>query len=145
MERIKIELPSNFSFSAIIPIRITDINYGNHVGNDSLLSLMHEARMQFLAKHGYSELSIENIGLIMADVAIEYKVEIHYGEIITVHVVADGFDRLGFDFFYKIITIRDNQEILVAKAKTGMMGYDYEQKKKVSIPINAITKLTGTL
>ena len=145
MERIKIELPSNFSFSAIIPIRITDINYGNHVGNDSLLSLMHEARMQFLAKHGYSELSIENIGLIMADVAIEYKVEMHYGEIITVHVVADGFDKLGFDFFYKITTIRNNQEILVAKAKTGMMGYDYLQKKKVSIPINAITKLTGTL
>ena len=52
MERIKINLPETFTFSTIIKIRITDINYGGHVGNDSFLSLVHEARLQFLASNG---------------------------------------------------------------------------------------------
>ncbi len=57
MERIKIQLPEKFSFSTTIKIRITDLNYGGHVGNDVFLSLIHEARQQFLIAHGYSELS----------------------------------------------------------------------------------------
>ena len=56
MARIKIDLPDNFSFTTSIPIRITDVNYGGHVGNDTILSLIHEARMQFLKQLGYSEL-----------------------------------------------------------------------------------------
>jgi len=36
MARIKILLPEHFSFSCSIPIRITDLNYGNHVGNDTV-------------------------------------------------------------------------------------------------------------
>ena len=48
MERIKLNLPEQFLFSTNIAVRITDINYGGHVGNDSFLSLIHEARQQFL-------------------------------------------------------------------------------------------------
>ncbi|MCU0364969.1 MAG: hypothetical protein MUE93_04775 [Ignavibacteriaceae bacterium] len=40
MPRIKIETPDKFIFSTEIPIRITDINYGGHLGNDSLLSII---------------------------------------------------------------------------------------------------------
>jgi acyl-CoA thioesterase FadM len=72
MARIKIHLPDKFPFSVSIPIRITDINYGGHVGNDTVLSLIHEARVQFLQHHGYKELEIEDIGLIMSDVGIEF-------------------------------------------------------------------------
>ena len=70
MARIKIDLPQNFSFRTEIPVRITDINYGGHAGNDTILSLIHEARMQFLANSGYSELNFEGTSLIMADVGI---------------------------------------------------------------------------
>jgi acyl-CoA thioesterase FadM len=72
MERIKLNLPENFNFSTIIPIRISDVNYGGHVGNDSFLSLLHEARLRFLHQFGYSEMSVEGVGLIMSDVGIEY-------------------------------------------------------------------------
>jgi acyl-CoA thioesterase FadM len=43
MARIKIELPQSFSFTCRIPVRITDINYGGHAGNDTVLSIIHEA------------------------------------------------------------------------------------------------------
>jgi len=143
MDRIKIDLPIDFLFSTHIPIRITDINYGNHVGNDAFLSLIHEARMQFLQAYGYTELSIEGIGLIMADVAIEYKLELNYGDIVTIYVSATDFDKLGFDLFYKMVINRNNEEIVVAKAKTGMMGFDYQLKKRVTIPALAVQKLLG--
>jgi len=46
MARIKIEIPDKFIYKTEIPIRITDINYGGHLGNDSLLSIIHEARVR---------------------------------------------------------------------------------------------------
>ena len=55
MARIRIELPGTFKFSANIPVRITDLNYGGHVGNDTILSIIHEARAQFLKNYDYSE------------------------------------------------------------------------------------------
>ena len=77
MERVKIHLPDAFAFSTVITIRITDLNYGGHVGNDTFLSLIHEARQQFLMSHGYKELSFEGAELIQTDAAIEYKRELN--------------------------------------------------------------------
>jgi len=53
--RIKLELPEIMVFSTEIPVRITDINYGGHLGNDSILSIVQEARVRFLNKYNYSE------------------------------------------------------------------------------------------
>ena len=134
MARIKINLPDTFPFSVSIPIRITDINYGGHVGNDTVLSLIHEARVQFLQHHGYKELEIEGIGLIMNDAGIEFKLELFYGDTIKVSVSPADFTRIGFDLYYKLEKETDGKTIVVATAKTGMICYDYSLKKIVKIP-----------
>ena len=77
-------MPGQFNFSTTISIRITDLNYGGHVGNDTILSLLHEARMQFLKSFDYTEMKFENVSLIMSDVAIEFKAELFYGNVIKV-------------------------------------------------------------
>lgn len=141
MSRIKINLPRNFSFSCQIPIRITDINYGNHVGNDSILSILHEARMQYLNSLGYTELNVEGIGLIMADVAIEFKKELYYGDVINASVTIAEISRIGFELFYKLETSNDTTGSPAVIAKTCMICYDYDRKKVVSIPENAKMKL----
>ena len=142
MERIKINLPETFSFSTNISVRITDINYGGHVGNDAFLSLLHEARMQYLHQFGYSEMNVEGVGLIMSDVGIEYKRELAYGDVVKISVAATEFDRLGFDLFYLIeLIVEDGENLLAGKAKTGMLCFDYTTKKKASIPSQAIEKM----
>ncbi len=74
MARVKVSLPESFGFAVAIPVRITDLNYGAHLGNDALLSLLHEARVQFLAHLGMAEFDPDTrLGFIMVDVAIEYK------------------------------------------------------------------------
>lgn len=143
MNRLKITLPGSFRFSTLITIRITDLNYGGHVGNDSFLSLIHEARQQYLQAHGYKELSIAGAGLIMADVAIEFKKELNHGDIIEISVQAAGFDKLGFDIFYKLDIVNGNERVLAGKAKTGMICYDYNLKKKMAVPEEVFKKLSA--
>lgn len=132
MARMKLEPPGKFSFSTQIPIRITDVNYGGHVGNDTILSLLHEARMQFLKSLGYTELNVEGVGLIMSDAAIEFKTESFYGDVLTAYVTAGEATLAGFELYYKLV--KDDKEQLVALAKTGMVCFNYERKKVVRIP-----------
>ena len=140
MERIKLNLPETFSFTTSISIRITDLNYGGHVGNDSFLSIIHEARIQFLKYYGYSELNVEGAGLIMADVAIEYKKELNYGDVVYISVTATNFDKIGFDIFYLLELNEEGKKVIAGKAKTGMMCYDYNLKKRMPVPLNFISK-----
>lgn len=142
MNRIKVALPPTFHFSTTLTIRVTDLNYGGHVGNDSFLSLIQEARQQFLRSNGYEELSIAGFGLIMADVAIEFKRELNYGDIVKISVAAAEFDKLGFDLFYLLEVVNGEESILAGKAKTGMLCFDYTQKKKVPVPPEVMQKLT---
>jgi len=139
MSRIKLTLPEKFPFSTLIPVRITDINYGGHVGNDSILSLLHEARMHFLKSVGYTELEFAGVGLIMADAAIEFKGEAFYGDVLTAYVTAAEFSRFGFELYYKLM--KGNDGGAVALAKTAMICFDYKARKVVSIPEEAHKKL----
>ena len=144
MARIKIELPESFSFSCQIPVRITDINYGGHAGNDTILSIIHEARMQFLKSMGYTEMGFGGVGLIMSGVSIEFKSELFYGDLVIASVVAGEISRIGFELLYKLEKLRPadgERKVLIATAKTGMICYDYEKKKIVSVPDEARGKL----
>ncbi|MDQ3278165.1 MAG: thioesterase family protein [Bacteroidota bacterium] len=132
MARIKLFLPETFPFSTQLPIRITDINYGNHLGNDALLGLLHEARMQFIVNAGYTELHFAGVGLIMADVAIEFKAEAFYGEVLKAYVAAGEFTKIGFDIYYKLV--KGEAETVVALAKTGMVCFDYQKRKITPVP-----------
>jgi YbgC/YbaW family acyl-CoA thioester hydrolase len=143
MARIKIDLPEHFSFTTVIPIRITDLNYGGHVGNDTVLSIIHEARVQFMQHHGYKELDMAGVALIMSDAAIEFKREIFYRDILKVSVAVSEFSRVGFDIFYKLEKQTDSKNINVAVAKTGMVCYNYELKKIAQMPVGVKEKLTG--
>jgi acyl-CoA thioesterase FadM len=141
MPKTKITLPEHFTFTTEIPIRITDLNYGGHVGNDSVLSILHEIRMQFLRYHEYTELDLAGTGIIMADVAIEFKSEVFYGETIRASVAAGEFSRVGFDIYYKLEKIQGQKWVTVAVARTGMVCYNYDQKKIASVPKEVCTRL----
>jgi acyl-CoA thioester hydrolase len=141
MPKTKLLLPERFPFTVEIPIRITDLNYGGHVGNDSMLSLIHEIRVQFLRHHGYGELDLAGVGLIMADVTIEFKSELFYGDALWASVAAGEFSRVGFELFYKLEKKPGERSLPVAFARTSMICYDYSLKKIVSVPKEVCTKL----
>jgi YbgC/YbaW family acyl-CoA thioester hydrolase len=135
MPRINIEPPDKFfNISIKIPVRITDINYGGHVGNDSLVSIIHEARVQFLRQHGFTELNIEGVGLIMSNLVVDFKNESFYQDIVEVKMGTVDISRVSFELFYQLSTARNNKEVIIANAKTTMVCYNYLLKKVVSVP-----------
>jgi len=143
MARVKVELPGNFTFSAKIPVRITDINYGGHVGNDTILSILHEARVQYLKHYGYTELNFGGTGIIMSDVEIEFKNELFYEDVIIASVAATEFSKVAFELYYKLEKQSSSGNALIAVAKTGMVCYDYDAKKIVAVPAEVKAKLSA--
>lgn len=138
MPRIKIELPEHFIFETFVKVRISDINYGRHLGNDSVLSLIHEARYRFFNSLGYKdELSIEGFGTIQADVAIAYKGEAFHGDTIKVQIAVAEISRKSFELIYLLSTPQKE----IARAKTGIAMFDYGANKVVSLPEAFLSKI----
>lgn len=132
MPRIKIELPKKFIYKTEIPIRITDINYGGHLGNDSLLSIIHEARVRFLKHLSYSESDVEGNGIIMIDAAVQFKSEGFYGDELVIEIAVNDFTGIGCDIVYVLTNKNSGKEI--ALAKTGIVFFNYEKRKTAPVP-----------
>lgn len=129
MSKLIPDFPASFLFSTQLPVRITDLNYGGHVGNDRVLSLIHEARVQYLAKLQLSELRFGETGLILKQVSIDFIKEMFWGNLLQVSVTAGEFSRVSFALFYKIEIVHGLETTAAALAKTTMICYDYEKKK----------------
>ena len=134
MARIKVQLPSKSIASIIIPVRITDINYGNHVGNNAIVEIIHEARVQFLNQHGFTEFDAGGTALIMNELLVEYKNESFYKDLLNVKVFIGEINTKSFEIFYSIVICINGTEKIIAKAKTGMVCYNYQEKKVETLP-----------
>lgn len=141
MARIQLDLPSDFKFSCVLTVRASDLNYGNHVGNDAILTIMQEARIQFYQSLGYkNELNFEGaVGHIVADVAVVYKSEAFLGDTLIIQIGMNDFNKYGFDMFYRITNKQTGKE--VALGKTGIVFFDYYKRKVAAIPASFLSKV----
>ncbi|MFD0999928.1 acyl-CoA thioesterase [Ohtaekwangia kribbensis] len=141
MARIQITLPDAFIFTTELTVRASDLNYGAHVGNDSVLTIMQEARIVLYRTLGFKdEISFEgSTGQIIADAAIQYKSEAFLGDRLTVKIAIDEFTRFGFDMYYLLENTETGKE--VARGKTGIVCFDYEKRKIAAIPEILLQKL----
>ncbi|WP_375578851.1 thioesterase family protein [Marivirga tractuosa] len=132
MSRVKIDEPENYLFSAKITTRITDLNYGGHVGNDRIFAFMHDARVQFLKSLGYeSELDIDGLGNIQTDAAISYKAEVFAHEELAIEIGIKDLNKYGCDFVYRFKKLDGK---IAAIGKTGIIFFDYEKRKIANMP-----------
>ena len=141
MPRIKIDLPERFSFTTEIPIYINHINYGNHLDNSALLSLVSEARVRFFKAFGYTELNVEGCGIIVADVAVQYKSEAFHGEVLVFAMAANDFNKYGCDLVWQISDQASGRE--VARGKSGIMFFDYTASKAALVPPAFVAKMSA--
>ncbi|QEY24951.1 acyl-CoA thioesterase [Neisseria animalis] len=132
MPRITVSLPEKVLFSADIAVQVGDLNYGNHLSNDAVLRLCHETRLRWLAAAGWSELDAGGAGLIMADAAVQYLAQGHYGDRLRVEMGAAEIGRGGFTLLYHITRFADGMSI--ARVQTGMVCFDYAAQKVCRLP-----------
>jgi acyl-CoA thioesterase FadM len=139
--RIKLNPAENYPFSTEIKVRITDLNYGGHLGNDSLLSMVHEARVAFLAGFGFSEKDCGGVSLIIADTAVVYQSEAFAGDVLCFEVAAGEQTRRGFRLFFRVTRPKDDTPI--ALVENGMVCYDYQTRSSMALP-EAVQVIFGT-
>lgn len=141
MARLQLIFPAEVKFTCELTVRAADLNYGNHVGNDSILTLMQEARILFYRSLGYkNELNFESsIGHIVADAAVVYKSEAFLGDVLVIQIAIADFSKYGFDIFYRLTNKATDKE--VALGKTGIVFFDYEKRKVAAIPDSFLDKI----
>jgi acyl-CoA thioester hydrolase len=142
MARLTIDLPEKNLFSTEIAVRVTDLNYGGHLGNDTVLTLIQEARVQFYRQIGFeSELRFEgNIGQIISDAAVVYKSESFLGDVLVFTLGIRDMNKYGFDMICQIVNKATSKE--VARVKTGIVCFDYSTRKVVRIPQRLLERLS---
>ena len=140
MPRVKVALPDTFAFTTEIRVRVTDLNYGAHLGNDALLGLLHEVRLEFLRFLGLDGDfdPVTKLGLIMVDAAVEYKGEAFLGDVLRVQMAGNDISKYGFDVVYHLHNQAGKE---IARAKTGMLCFDYNTRKLRLLPEKLAARL----
>ncbi|HCS29138.1 MAG TPA: thioesterase [Spongiibacteraceae bacterium] len=133
MSRVTLNLPEHFAYSTDIPLMVDHINSGNHLGNDSLITLINEARARYTRHCGLLEYDRET-GLMMvnADLAMVYHSEGRYGEVVVIEVAATDFHRCGYDLVYRVADKATGRAI--ASAKTAHILIDAVSGQTLSEP-----------
>ena len=133
MPRIKISLPERIDYQTNLKLRVYDMNYGGHMGNDSVLSLAHEARIRFLKQYNLLERDFYGYSLLMADSAVVYKKEAFHGDNINIQLCVSECYNFGFEIVYLFKYLDSGLEI--ARVKTGLVCYDQSNKKIIKLPV----------
>jgi len=133
MARLKLEFPEDqFCFSTQLTVRVTDINAANHLGNDSMISMISEARARFLFEFGVQETEADGTGIIVTDLATAYKAEAHARDQLLFEVGVMDFNKYGGDITFHVTRPQDGK--LIAMAKQGFVFYNYKHGQVVPMP-----------
>ncbi|HET7922169.1 MAG TPA: thioesterase family protein [Gammaproteobacteria bacterium] len=141
MARVEIALPATFPFSTELDVRVTDLNYGNHLGNDQALGLIHEARRRYLRALDLEEISADGHGLVVADAALVYRAQAFYAERLRIEVAAGDFGSRGCDFYYRLCHAASGRDVI--HAKTGIVCFDFGSQKVIRMPAAMRAALGG--
>ncbi len=132
MPRIRLNPPENVIFTTHLDVRVTDVNYGKHLGHMELIGLLHHARAEFLDAHGMTEIDIEGRTLLVVDLAVNYRSEAFFGQTLMIDIGMTLEGSRGVEISYAVRD-QDTGE-LVAVAQTGVVFADPEARVVVQVP-----------
>jgi len=139
MGRVEFELPERFPYAVELEVRVGDLNYGNHLGNDAVLTLIHEARRRYLRSLGGDDVGADGLGFVVADAAVIYRAQAFYADRLRIEVAAGDFGSRSCAFLFRISNAADGR--VVAEARTGMVSFDFKLQKAVTLPADLRAKL----
>ncbi|MBT4285837.1 MAG: thioesterase family protein [Deltaproteobacteria bacterium] len=139
MPKIKLKEQALYPFQYATSLKIRDINYGNHLSNDAVVGLLHEARIHMLQQLECSELNLgdSKTGIMIADLVVNYKKQGYLGDEIIIYLNINEISKRSFRVFYKI---KRGDELIVL-AETGIVTYNYQAESIAKIPELFLSRL----
>ncbi|RJG11294.1 thioesterase family protein [Massilia cavernae] len=133
MARLHLDFPEDqYYYTTPLTVRVTDINAANHLGNDSMISMISEARARFLFEYGVPENERDGTGIIVTDLATTYRAEAHARDQLLFEVGVMDFNKYGGDITFRVTRPKD--KVLVAMAKSGFVFFNYKSSQVVAMP-----------
>lgn len=133
MERIALEFPS----SAVIhrhplTVRVTDMNYGRHLGHDALVSLLHECRSHAFASLGLPEWDMQGYPSVVVDLAVQYQQEARFPDALVIETAVPTPEGKALTVYQRITKAESGQ--VVATARVNKLLLDLSSGRPVAIP-----------
>lgn len=133
MARVTIDFPlDKVFFRYELSVRISDENYFGHLGHDSLITMLHEARAQLFSTNGFKEDDTNGCACIVCDLAVVYRSEAHYPQKLVIELAAGDLDTYGCEIFYRVT--QSDTGTVVALAKTGHVFFKGREATLQKIP-----------
>jgi acyl-CoA thioesterase FadM len=133
MARLTLDFPEDqYCYTTPLTVRVTDINGANHLGNDSMISMISEARARFLFEYGVPETERDGTGIIVTDLATTYRAEAHARDQLVFEVGVMDFNKYGGDIIFRVTRPLDRK--LIAMAKSGFVFFNYHSSQVVAMP-----------
>ncbi len=132
MPRVKLTEQPRYEFSYVMTLQPRDINYGGHLGNDSIVVIANIARVNMLRSMGLSEndLGDGRTGIIMSDLVVNYKAEGFLFDDLTIDTHIDELQPSSFRIFHRI----SRPDMRIALVETGVVTFDYSNHKIGQVP-----------
>lgn len=132
MARVKVSSPEQFLFSMERSVGISDLNYARHLDSVTMVQILHEARLQFLASLGFTEANIFGLGMVVTDMAIDYRNESFANDRLIIDVGVSDFNRYGLDIGLQVTN--SALESVVCSAKIGVVFFDFDKHQISPVP-----------
>ena len=141
MARVQIEFTDPPLYEMDTTVRISDVNYGGHLGHDALISILHEARFRFFRHFGMDEAETDGCGLLISDLAVRYVAEAFHGQPLRVEMTSGDIRSRGCDLLYRLTDPESGT--IIALARTGVVFLDLEKKRVTTIPERFLSVISG--
>jgi acyl-CoA thioester hydrolase len=132
---------SNWPFQLDIDVIFRDIDAMGHVNNAVYFTFMETARTTFFINR-LQLADPKDLPVIVAEATCTYLAPLRLGESLRIQLGVSRIGNRSFDLSYRMTAGDDN---LVARAKTVMVTYDYEQRAAIPIPAQLKTLLDASL
>ena len=133
MPRVRLEFPAEAILHRhALSVRITDMNYGRHLGHDALVSLLHEARVAALASRELSEWDLGGFPSVVADLAVQYQGEAAWPDALVVETAIPAIEGKALCVYHRVVRERDQRP--VATARLTLLLIDPAAGKPVAVP-----------
>ena len=133
MPRVKVAQPDQFLFSMEHRVGISDVNYAKHLDSIAMVKILHEARLQFIASLGFTEGNIFGLGMVVTDLAVEYRSESFANDMLLIDVGVSGFNRYGFDIGLQVTN--SAFDTVVCNGKMGVVFFDFDKHQIIEVPL----------
>ena len=110
-------------------VRFRDVDGAGHVNNAVFLTYIESARIAF-ARHLGLVRSLEDLGMIVARVEMDFRSPIALGEEVDVGVRIPRLGTKSFGMDHALYV----GDRLVAEAKTVLVAFDYASGESIDLP-----------